>query len=77
MPTTEIEVHVMVDENGDFVVACDPDELIELFQQTHGGSTPVTNVYSIQLTVPTPAARIVQASVVPDDGPVRLNLKRT
>ena len=75
--TTEIEIFIMVDSQGDYVTATDVDDLPELFQEVHSGATAVTAVYSVQLTVPTPAARVIKAQVTKDDAPVRFKIKES
>jgi hypothetical protein len=75
--TSEIELYVMIDSQGDYVVAADPDDLVELFQETHSGVSTVTAVYSVQLTVPTPAARVIRAQVTKNDAPVRIKIEES
>jgi len=54
-PHHEIEVYLMIDRDGDYVVARDRDELGDAWDSEIGGSAPaITRVYSLKLRVPTP-----------------------
>lgn len=70
----EIEVHVLIGEGGEFVVAKDIDELADLYAGEYGAVPAVTKVFSIMLTTPGPSATMIKAAV---DGtaPVKITVE--
>ena len=70
----EIEVHVLIGEGGEYVVAKDRDELADLYAAEHGAVPAVTRVFAVQLSVPAPSAILIKAAV---DGtaPVKITVE--
>jgi hypothetical protein len=60
---TQIEIHVLVGEDGEFVVGKDADALVDLFIDEHGTMPSANSLYAVRLTVPTPAATLITAAV--------------
>ena len=59
----ELEVWLVCDESGDYVVAKDQDEAAELFENEVGG-TQARRQVCVKLTVPAPKP-VVMAGTVP------------
>lgn len=57
MEMHELEVWVVVDESGDYVVAKDQGEAAELFENEVGGSEPRRQV---KVTLRVPAPKVVE-----------------
>jgi hypothetical protein len=73
--TLAIEIHVLVSEDGEFVVGKDRDELADLYASEHGTVPTVTKAFSILLSVPRPGVTIVRATVDKSEGPVRITVE--
>jgi hypothetical protein len=71
--TTQVEVWVLVDENGDAVSSCDPDCLSDLYEE-HIGSDHATGrrVVKVVLTVPLPKPVELSGVVPADEGEATL-----
>lgn len=75
MQTTEIEVAIMIDQDGDYVIHKDADELGDTWDNEIGGSTPrLTRVVVLKLTVPLPKALVAEAAIPDTDGPVSVTV---
>jgi hypothetical protein len=73
--TKEIELHVMIDGDGDFVVDTDPDNLGSRYEDEVNSTPPnISRVFSFKLTVPLPKATVVQATIPDTDGPVTVTV---
>jgi hypothetical protein len=70
--TTQVEVWVLVDENGDAVASCDQDCLSDLYEEKIGTDHATgRRVVKVVLTVPLP--RPVELSgTVPEEGEATL-----
>jgi len=71
-PTKEIEIFLMINEDGDYEVATDNDLVLECFEENVGGTGQVTK---ITLTVTLPKPREV-SGVLPE-GSENVNLTLT
>lgn len=77
MDTThhEIEVFLMIDRDGDYVVARDPDELGDMWDSEVRGPAPaITRVYSLKLKGPTPRETTITATLPETDAPVTVTV---
>ncbi len=73
--TQEIEVHVMIDGDGDYVVDKDPDNLGSRYEEEISSTPPnVSRVFSLKLIVPLPKPTVVQATIPDTDGPVTVTV---
>lgn len=72
--TVEIELHVLVGDDGEFVVAKDVDELVDLYAGEHGGVPVITRVFTVKLSVPRPGAITITAAVDKVEGPMRITV---
>lgn len=70
-----IEVHILVDEDGNFVVDPDLDNLTAKYSEDFGDVPAVTRVYTLDLTVPRPSPELIQAAVEGEPGEVELAMK--
>lgn len=69
MELLDIEVWVMVDEDGDCGVGRDEEEARERYAEDVGGDGP-RRLVCVQLQVPRPAAAVVRGSVpLPPESP--------
>lgn len=60
----DIEVHVMVDDNGDYVVHEDIDELGTRYtEQVSEATPPVSRTITVRLKVPLPRAIVLTGTV--------------
>lgn len=75
MNMTNIEIFVMVDQDGDYVVHKDQDELNQAWDDEYS-SGPVGNVrvFAMSLRVPRPQAVAVSATIPNTDGPVTITV---
>lgn len=53
-PRAEVDAFIMVDENGDFVVTGDEDELTELWGDRVGGTPTNSRTFHLSVSVPLP-----------------------
>jgi hypothetical protein len=73
--TTEIEIFVMIDQDGDYVIAKDADDLGSRYEEEIHSSPPnATRVFALKLTVPMPKATVVTATLPDTDGPVTVTV---
>lgn len=65
--TKEIEVHVMIDADGDYVCHEDVTELGTLYSETVNEATPpVSRTITVRLTVPLPRPVVLTGTVPPE-----------
>lgn len=77
MEMTEIEFSILIDQDGDFVVAKDADELGTTYEDEISSTAPnASRTFTFKLMVPLPRATEV-AATVPDKGnePVTIEIK--
>lgn len=74
METTEISVAILIDQDGDFVVHKDADELGDTDDSEIGGIPRLSRVVVLKLTVPMPKALEVAATIPDTDGPVTVTV---
>ena len=73
--TTDLEFFVMVDQDGDFVIDTDPDNLGSRYEDEISSTPPnASRVFSFKLTVPLPKPTEVTAVVPDTDGPVNITI---
>jgi hypothetical protein len=72
---TQIEIHVLVGEDGEFVVGKDVDALVDLYIGEHGTMPSATSLYAVHLTVPTPGATLITAAISKTGGPIDIEVK--
>lgn len=71
----KIEIHVLVGETGDYVVARDRDSLVEAYEQEFGTLPPATRNLTLELTMAPPGATVIRGEVAAkEDGPARLTI---
>lgn len=75
METTEIEFSILIDQDGDFVIAKDVDELGDLYENDISSTAPSrSRTLTFKLTVPLPRATEITATV-PDKGDEPVNIE--
>lgn len=73
--TTECEIFLYVDQDGDFVVAKDVDELPDKYSDEVTSSIPANvRVFSFKLVVPLPKVTEVKATIPDTDGEVTVTV---
>lgn len=73
--TVAIEVHVLVDEDGNFVVDRDLFNLTAKYTENFGDVPAITRVYTLALTVPRPSREIICAAVEGEPGETELSVR--
>lgn len=73
METVELEITIMVDGDGNYVVDRDPDNIGSRWEEDEGSTPNVCRVFTLKLTVPTPKAATLTA-VIPDKGDEPVNI---
>lgn len=73
METTELEITIMVDGNGNHVVDRDPDNIGSRWEEDEGSTPDVCRVFTLKLTVPLPKPQTLSA-VIPDKGDEPVNI---
>jgi hypothetical protein len=77
-PTTTVEVWVLVDDCGDYVVATDPDRLGEEYEADVQDLANAGGLRRVKVTLTVPLPEPVELTgVVADDGPATLTAART
>lgn len=72
--TKEIEFSILIDQDGDFVVDTDADNLGSRYEDEVTSTPPnASRVFTFKLTVPLPKPTVVSA-VVPDKGDEPVNI---
>lgn len=67
--TTEIKVHILIDENGDYVCHEDVTELGTRYSETVTDATPpVSRTITVRLTVPLPRPVVLTGTVPAERG---------
>lgn len=66
MATTEVEVWILVDESGDYVVRKDGEELDEAYAEDIGCTNIALRRVCVKLTVPLPTPVVVTVTI-PDE----------
>ena len=73
--TTECEIFLYVDQDGDFVVAKDIDELADKYSDEVTSNVPANvQVFSIRLVVPLPKVTAAQATIPDTDDEVTVTV---
>lgn len=73
--TTECEIFLYVDQDGDFVVAKDIDELADKYSDEVTSNVPANvKVFSIKLVVPLPKVTAARATIPDTDGEVTVTI---
>lgn len=73
---TTINVFVLMNEEGDYVVSKEQDTLLEVWDNDIGGDTPiVSRVLAITLNVELPSAAQLSANVPLTGNPVTMTVK--
>ena len=73
----EIDIHLLVDESGEHVVATCSDSLISVYEEDIGEPPSVTaQHYVLKLTVPCPEPMEIHGDLSSGSGKYELNLKR-
>ena len=73
--TKEIEFSIMIDQDGDFVVDVDPDNLGSRYEDEINSTPPnASRVFTFKLTVPLPKPSVVSAVVPDKNEPVNMTI---
>jgi hypothetical protein len=72
---TQIEIHVLVAEDGEFVVGKYADALVDLYIDEHGTMPSATSLYAVHIVLPTPGATLITAAVSKTGGPIDIEVK--
>ncbi len=73
--STECEIFLYVDQDGDFVVAKDVDELADKYSDEITSEVPANvRIFALKLTVPLPTVTAVSAALPDTDGPVTVTI---
>lgn len=59
------EVHLMINEDGEYVVSNDVDDLGELYEDRIGGVPQNCRTYALTLSVPLPTS-VAASAIIPD-----------
>lgn len=73
--TKEIEFYIMIDQDGDFVVDSDADNLGQRYEDELTSTPPNgSRVFHLKLTVPLPKPTVVSATIPDTDGEVTVTV---
>lgn len=73
--TKEIEFFVMIDEQGEFVVDQDADNVMTKYRDEVAECGPETSrVFHLKLTLPLPKPTVVQGTIPDTDGPINITI---
>lgn len=72
--TTELEITLMIDGDGNYVVDKDPDNIGCRWEEEEGSTPNVCKVVTLKLTVPLPKPATVSGAIPDTDGPVNITI---
>ena len=73
--TREIEIFVFIDQDGDFVVDTDPDNIGSRYVDEISDAVPnATRTFHLKLTLPLPKATVVSATIPDTDAQITVTV---
>ena len=73
----EIDIHLLLDESGEHVVATDSDRLVSIYEEDIGERPSVTSQhYILKLTVPCPEPMEIRGNLSSGGADYRLEIKK-
>ena len=72
----EIEIYLLIDEDGQYAVASDQEEIVPAYEEEFGQRPATTNHYVLKLGIPFPAPTELLGNVSAGAGEYGLEIKK-